>query len=238
MTFWVTPQCSSIPDNNCSWTIFGGCGGCVRMQCAITRSLDPLEKSWERAVLSCGFQTLWKLHENGVCFYMVFGTRRVHRRAFSSHFTNEDLMQPGAASGRLQRPVNRKRTQPEIKWCMANPGDCCTVGAIMLFPKVTFWVAAVVPDLKSRPRPRLQAQHYCWVPMFRGGLDEGWGFRIFSLLFRGGMGMICQQSGIFLNFWHAEPHHHWSRMTLPNCALDLFRSGQSPLVCNPFVPIE
>lgn len=42
----------------------------------------------------------------------------------------------GAASRRLQGPVNQKTTPPESKWYMADPGDCWTSKAIAPFSKI------------------------------------------------------------------------------------------------------
>lgn len=70
------------------------------------------------------------------CSWGVFRVCRRHGRPFSKAASRMwGLVQPKTALGKPQGPVNRKSTELERRWRVADPGECWAVGTIMPFPK-------------------------------------------------------------------------------------------------------
>lgn len=86
----------------CSHTIFGGSIDCMRAH------------SIYCAACTASFQKL----------------QRLQKSILQSHFKNKGPLWPGAASGRPQGAVKRKRTLPKGKWWAANPRGPWATGAI------------------------------------------------------------------------------------------------------------
>lgn len=138
--FWVACQCPPTSETILkitphSFTIFGGCGG-----------LQALQKSQESRALLHNVQrphkstpqfshTLhWTSWETGAGFWRP---QRPRKSILWSSFKNQGIMQARAVSGREQGPVNRKRTVPEGRPCMADPGECWAGGQSQHFPRLT-----------------------------------------------------------------------------------------------------
>lgn len=197
--FWVTCQYSTASNNKSlpySWMIFRSCRDCVRMGCVLAQA------SWNHAWGPCSqwLQNLWKNHNRMThAFAHFWRLQRLQQSILQSCFQGEGFVRPRAASGRPQRPVNRKRTQPEdtissVQQILGSAGlqkQSRVAQGLHILENSTrwpIWVAVMALGLKSRMRPNFTLSLNAAV---QSGLDWGGSERIVSLLFRAYVFMTC-----------------------------------------------